>query len=65
MFPATPFDPSEDAGTLKQAFKGFGTDEKTVIDIITKRTNAQRLEIREAFKTMFGQVIKINLILFM
>lgn len=57
MRPATNFNPEEDAKALKAAFKGFGSDEDAIIDIITKRSNAQRLEIAVKFKTMYGKVI--------
>lgn len=33
-----------------------GTDESTIIDIITHRSNAQRQQIRQTFKSHFGRV---------
>lgn len=33
-----------------------GTDEATIIDIITHRSNAQRQQIRQTFKSHFGRV---------
>lgn len=45
----------EDSKALKQAFKGFGSDEEAIIEIITKRSNEQRLKIAQEFKTMYGK----------
>lgn len=55
VVPYDDFNAEEDAKALKQAFKGFGTDEDTVIEIITKRSNEQRREIAATFKTMYGK----------
>lgn len=54
--PAANFNAEEDSKALKAAFKGFGSDEDTIIEIITKRSNTQRLEIASRFKTMYGKV---------
>lgn len=43
--------PSEPCG-----FGDSGTDEDTIIDIITHRSNAQRQQIRQTFKSHFGRV---------
>jgi len=55
VYPAEPFDPVEDAATLRKAMKGFGTDEKAIIEVIARRGIVQRLEISEAFKTSYGK----------
>lgn len=56
MRPVNPFDPRRDAEILRKAMKGFGTDEKAIIQVLANRVNSQRLEIALQFKTMFGKV---------
>ncbi|CAH1403621.1 unnamed protein product [Nezara viridula] len=53
--PANPFNPRADAEILRKAMKGFGTDEKAIIEVLTNRTNSQRQQISLEFKTLYGK----------
>uniref|UniRef100_A0A2K6CK08 Annexin n=1 Tax=Macaca nemestrina TaxID=9545 RepID=A0A2K6CK08_MACNE len=55
------FNPDADAKALRKAMKGLGTDEDTIIDIITHRSNAQRQQIRQTFKSHFGRDLMSDL----
>ncbi|RVE54799.1 hypothetical protein evm_000566 [Chilo suppressalis] len=55
VVPANPFDPRDDAAVLRKAMKGFGTDEKSIIKVLTRRSNEQRLRIAFEFKTLYGK----------
>ncbi|XP_060528982.1 annexin B11-like isoform X2 [Cylas formicarius] len=55
VVPANPFNPRADAEILRKAMKGFGTDEKAIINVLARRTNAQRLQIAIEFKTLYGK----------
>ena len=46
---------SNDAETLRNAMKGFGTDESTLIKVVGNRTNRQRQIIKEQYKAAFGR----------
>ncbi|XP_030648592.1 annexin A6 isoform X2 [Chanos chanos] len=59
--PAGGFDPASDAQALRKAMKGFGTDEDAIIDIVVQRSNAQRQEIRQAFKSLLGRNLMADL----
>uniref|UniRef100_A0A8B9KIE0 Annexin n=1 Tax=Astyanax mexicanus TaxID=7994 RepID=A0A8B9KIE0_ASTMX len=55
VHPISDFDPGSDAQDLRKAMKGFGTDEDTIIEIVAKRSNEQRQEIRHVFKSILGR----------
>ncbi|KAL5751540.1 hypothetical protein ACOSQ2_022047 [Xanthoceras sorbifolium] len=46
---------AEDVERLHKAFKGWGTDEATIISILAHRNAAQRLLIREIYKETYGE----------
>ncbi|KAI8794323.1 annexin-B12 [Biomphalaria glabrata] len=49
------FNVEQDVQVLRKAMKGFGTDEKAIIDILGHRSNAQRQQIKLMYKTCFGR----------
>uniref|UniRef100_A0AAY4E206 Annexin n=1 Tax=Denticeps clupeoides TaxID=299321 RepID=A0AAY4E206_9TELE len=61
IFPAANFDPASDSQALRKAMKGFGTDEDAIINIVAQRSNAQRQEIRQAFKSLLGRNLMADL----
>ena len=46
---------SSDVETLRNAMKGFGTDEATLIKLVANRTSRQRQIIKEQYKQAFGR----------
>ncbi|XP_037046656.1 annexin B10-like [Bradysia coprophila] len=57
VVPYAEFSASSDGDTLRAAMKGFGTDEQTIIDILTSRSNSQRQQIGQYFTNSLGRDI--------
>ncbi|XP_029999054.1 annexin A3-like [Sphaeramia orbicularis] len=51
------FDADADAAALKKAMDGLGTNEKTLIDILTQRSNAQRQLISKSYQEATGRTL--------
>lgn len=50
--------PARDAEAIRKAIKGVGTDEKTVINILISRSNAQRQMIAGQYRATSGKDLK-------
>ncbi|XP_077200900.1 annexin A1 [Paroedura picta] len=61
LSPCPAFNPSADAEALEKAMTVKGVDEATIIDILTKRTNAQRQQIKEAYLKLKGKPLEESL----
>ncbi|XP_042307232.1 annexin A6 isoform X2 [Sceloporus undulatus] len=59
--PAASFNADGDAKVLRKAMKGFGTDEDAIIEVVTQRSNAQRQEIIQAYKSHYGRDLMADL----
>ncbi|KAK7166410.1 hypothetical protein R3I93_006241 [Phoxinus phoxinus] len=59
--PHSGFNANNDAEVLYKAMKGIGTDEDAILKLVTARSNAQRQEIKAAYKTLHGQDLLDNL----
>uniref|UniRef100_A0A8C2XLW0 Annexin n=1 Tax=Cyclopterus lumpus TaxID=8103 RepID=A0A8C2XLW0_CYCLU len=55
--PQAHFDAGDDAVALRKAIEGLGTKEKTLIDILTHRSSAQRQLICEAYVEATGRTL--------
>ncbi|XP_066506727.1 annexin A3b isoform X1 [Hoplias malabaricus] len=55
------FNPSEDAAALRKAIEGLGTNEKTLIEILTQRSNAQRQLICKSYHQATGRTLADDL----
>uniref|UniRef100_A0ACB8EIJ3 Annexin A6 n=1 Tax=Sphaerodactylus townsendi TaxID=933632 RepID=A0ACB8EIJ3_9SAUR len=49
------FDANQDAEALYNAMKGFGSDKEAILDLITSRSSKQRIEICQAYKSLYGK----------
>ncbi|XP_068948868.1 annexin A3 [Petaurus breviceps papuanus] len=55
------FNPSDDAEAIRKAIQGIGTDEKTLIHILTARSHAQRQLIAKEYRAASGKDLKDDL----
>uniref|UniRef100_A0A8D0C594 Annexin n=1 Tax=Salvator merianae TaxID=96440 RepID=A0A8D0C594_SALMN len=55
------FNASTDAAALDKAITVKGVDEATIIEILTKRTNAQRQQIKAAYQQLKGKPLEDDL----
>uniref|UniRef100_A0A673UEU5 Annexin n=1 Tax=Suricata suricatta TaxID=37032 RepID=A0A673UEU5_SURSU len=49
------FDMDQDAKMLNKACKGMGTDEATIIEILSNRTSDERQQIKQKYKATYGE----------
>ncbi|XP_010554472.1 PREDICTED: annexin D3 [Tarenaya hassleriana] len=47
--------PAQDCETLKNAFRGWGTDEKAIIKVLGQRNASQRRKIRETYREIYDK----------
>jgi annexin A7/11 len=45
----------QDCQVLRAAMKGLGTDEKTIINVLTSRPNAHRYMLKHRYKALLGR----------
>uniref|UniRef100_A0A7N4V4F8 Annexin n=1 Tax=Sarcophilus harrisii TaxID=9305 RepID=A0A7N4V4F8_SARHA len=55
------FDPNQDAEALYTAMKGFGSDKEAILELITSRSNKQRQEICQSYKSLYGKDLMADL----
>ncbi|WAR20423.1 ANX13-like protein [Mya arenaria] len=54
--PAETFDPLNDCETLNNAMAGFGTDEAAIIDVLARRANAERQDIKDLERELTSEL---------
>uniref|UniRef100_A0A7N6FG09 Annexin n=1 Tax=Anabas testudineus TaxID=64144 RepID=A0A7N6FG09_ANATE len=55
------FKVDEDVSALRKAIEGIGTTEKTIIEVLTQRSNAQRQLIAKAYEKATGRTLVADL----
>lgn len=53
--------PADDADSLRNAVQGWGTNEKALVEILGRRTAAQRAEIRRAYASLYKESLLTRL----
>lgn len=53
--PTPNYNPEADAEKLRKAMKGFGTDEKAIVEVVGSRTCQEMKAVETAFKTFYGK----------
>ena len=61
VFPEAKFNAKQDCENLKKAMKGLGTNEATLIDILTNRSWEQRQEIDKTYKEVIKEELEADL----
>ncbi|XP_053315910.1 annexin A10 [Spea bombifrons] len=61
IFPNPNCDPMIDAQMLRGALQGFGCNKDVLIEILTQRSNAQRIMIAEAYGGLYGRDLRGDL----
>ncbi|XP_008333880.1 annexin A1a [Cynoglossus semilaevis] len=59
--PALNFNPSADVAALEKAIKAKGVDENTIIEVLVKRSNQQRQQLKEAYQQSTGKPLEAAL----
>jgi len=59
--PISPFDVEEDAQALREAMKGWGSDDRALLALLSTRSAEQRLKIGLYYKTMYGRDLTADL----
>ncbi|KAK3538715.1 hypothetical protein QTP86_014313, partial [Hemibagrus guttatus] len=59
--PFPQFNPAGDVALLDQAIKTKGVDEETIINVLVKRTNEQRQQIKNAYQKATGKPLNVAL----
>lgn len=61
VFPIDNFDAEEDAVALRAAMKGWGSDDKALMALLSSRSAEQRLQMGLLYKTMYGRDLRQDL----